>query len=88
LPDIVRVKYWEIIADKLSKAGCSWGCTSVVDSNGRTIFVADAHRDGQRFIVGADEMLTAFGEVESAIRLYRRNRHNLRFNDFFFSRKK
>jgi len=39
-----------------------------VDSNGRTIFVADAHRDdGQRFIVRADEKLTAFLELESAI---------------------
>jgi hypothetical protein len=40
-----RVKYWEIIADNLSKAGWSWGCVATVDSNGRTIFVADAHRD-------------------------------------------
>jgi hypothetical protein len=33
-----------------------------------TIFVADAHRgDGQRFIVRADEKLTAFLELESAI---------------------
>jgi hypothetical protein len=32
-----------------------------MDSRGRTIFVADAHRDdGQRFIVRADEKLTAF----------------------------
>jgi hypothetical protein len=38
------VKYWEIIADKLSKAGWSWGCVSAIDFNGRTIFVADAHR--------------------------------------------
>jgi hypothetical protein len=39
-----------------------------VDSCGRTIFVADAHRgDGQRFIVRADEKLTAFLELESAI---------------------
>jgi hypothetical protein len=50
------VKYWEIIADDLSKAGWSWGCVSVMDSEGRTIFVADAHRgDDQRFIVRADE---------------------------------
>jgi hypothetical protein len=63
------VKYWEIIADNLSKAGWSWGCISGVDSNGRTIFVADTHRDdGQRFIVHADEKLTAFVELESAIR--------------------
>jgi hypothetical protein len=34
------VKYWEIIADNLSKAGWSWGCVSTIDSNGRTIFVA------------------------------------------------
>jgi hypothetical protein len=36
----------EIIADNLSKAGWSWGCVSAIDSNGRTIFVADAHRGG------------------------------------------
>jgi hypothetical protein len=63
------VKYGEIIADNLSKAGWSWGCVSVIDSNGRTIFVADAHRDdGKRFIVHADEILTAFVELECAIR--------------------
>jgi hypothetical protein len=64
-----RVKYWEIIADNLKKAGWSWGCVSAIDSNGRTIFLADAHRDeGRRFIVRADEKLTAFVELESAIR--------------------
>jgi hypothetical protein len=53
------MKYWEIIADNLSKAGWSWGCVSAVDSCGRTIFVADAHRDnGKRFVVRADEKLT------------------------------
>ena len=68
LSDIVRVKYWEIIADNLSKAGWSWGCVSAVDFNGRTIFVADAHRgDEKRFIVRADEKLTGFVELESAI---------------------
>jgi hypothetical protein len=61
------VKYGEIIADNLSKAGWSWGCVSAIDSNGRTIFVADAHRDdGKRFVVRADEKLTAFVELESA----------------------
>ena len=29
--------------------------------------LADAHRDGKRFIVHADENLTAFMELESAI---------------------
>jgi len=65
----VRVKYWEIIADNLSKAGWSFGYVSAVDCNGRTTFVADAHRDdGKRFVVRADEKLTAFVELESAIR--------------------
>jgi hypothetical protein len=59
------VKYWEIIADRLSEAGWSWGCVSAIDSNGRTIWIADAHRDdGNRFIVRADEKLTAFVELE------------------------
>jgi hypothetical protein len=62
----VRVKYWEIIADNLSKAGWSWGCVATVDSRGRTIFVADAHRaDGKRFVVHADEKLTAFWNSKS-----------------------
>ncbi len=62
------VKYWEIIADNLSKAGWSWGCVSAVDANGQTIWVADAHRgDGKRFVVHADEKLTAFLELQRAI---------------------
>jgi hypothetical protein len=36
-----------------------------VDSYGRTIWIADAHRGGQRFIVRADEQLTAFLELEA-----------------------
>ena len=40
-----RVKDWKIIADNLSKAGWSWGCVSAIDSNGRTIWIADEHRD-------------------------------------------
>ena len=54
--------------DNLSKAGWSWGCVSAIDSNGRTIWIADAHRDdGKRFVVRADEKLTAFLELESVI---------------------
>ena len=63
-----RVKYSKIIADNLSKAGWSWGCVLVLDSRGRTVFVADAHRDGKRFVVRGDEKLTAFVELESAVR--------------------
>jgi hypothetical protein len=67
---IRRVKrYWEGIADNLSKAGWSWGCLSAVDSEGRTIWIVDAHRsDGKRFVVRADEKLTAFPELEAVIR--------------------
>jgi hypothetical protein len=44
------MKYWEIIADNLSKAGWSWGCVAAIDREGRTIWIADAHRDnGKRF---------------------------------------
>ena len=39
-----------------------------MDSEGRTIWIVDAHRgDGKRFVVHADEILTAFLELEAAI---------------------
>jgi hypothetical protein len=39
-----------------------------VDPNRRTIWIADAHRDhGKRFVVHADEKLTAFLELEAVI---------------------
>jgi hypothetical protein len=45
------------------------GYISAVDLNGRTIWIADAHRgDGKRFVVRADEKLTAFLDLESATR--------------------
>jgi hypothetical protein len=62
------VKHWEIIAENLSKAGWSWGWVSAIDSRGRRIWITDAHRgDGKRFIVRAEEKLTAFLELERAI---------------------
>jgi hypothetical protein len=64
-----QMKDWEITADNLSKAGWSLGYVSAIDSNGRTMSIADAHRDeGKRFVVRADEKLTAFLELESATR--------------------
>jgi hypothetical protein len=66
------MKPWEIIADNLSKAGWSVGCVSAIDPNGRTIWIADAHRgDGKRFVVRTDKKLTAFVELELAIRACR-----------------
>ena len=61
------MKYLEIIADNLSKAGWSLGWVSALDGAGRTIWIVDAHRDGKRFIVRADEKLTAFLELQRAI---------------------
>jgi hypothetical protein len=72
----------EIIADNLSNAGFSWGCCSAIDSNGRTIWIADAHRgDEKRFLAHAEEKLTAFVELDAAIRapLGFRKSDNLRF---------
>jgi hypothetical protein len=62
------VKYWEIIANEIIKAGFSVGWVSAIDDDRRTVWIVDAHRDGKRFIVRADEMLTAFLELERAIR--------------------
>ena len=61
------VKQWEIIADRLRKAGWSLGWVSAIDSQGRTIWIVDAHGYAKRFIVRADELLTAFVELERTI---------------------
>jgi len=53
------VKYWETIR----KAGRRWGCVSAIDSNGRKILIAEcAFAATKRFVVRADEKLTAFLE--------------------------
>ena len=38
-----------------------------VTSEGRTIWIVDAHGYGKRFIVRADEKLTAFSELQRAV---------------------
>jgi hypothetical protein len=49
--------------------GVGVGAGSPIDSNGRTMWIVDAHRgDGNRFVVHADEKLTAFLELGSVIR--------------------
>jgi hypothetical protein len=60
-----RVKYWEIIVNRLMRAGWSLGWVSAADSEGRTIWIVDAHcDDGKRFIVHADNKPSAFVELE------------------------
>jgi hypothetical protein len=74
------MKEWEVVADNLKKAGWSLGWVSAVDSEGRTIWIADAHRgDGKRFVVRANEKLTAFLELESAQNPGRETRFQTRF---------
>ena len=63
-----RVKYWEIIVNKMIKAGFSVGWVSAVDDYGRTVWIVDTQCEGKRFIVRADAKLTAFIELESAVR--------------------
>jgi hypothetical protein len=65
-------KYWEIIARNLKKPGRSLGYVSAIDSEGRTIWIADAHRsDGKRYVVRANQKPTACLEFESAICAWR-----------------
>jgi hypothetical protein len=60
---------WEMIAEKLSASGLSWGCSSEADATGRVLYTADAYRkDGKRFTVIADDRLTAFLEFERVTR--------------------
>jgi hypothetical protein len=62
------VKYWELIANRLSKAGFSWGCVSSTDRDGQQFWLVAAEReDAGRSVVRADEELTAFLELETAI---------------------
>jgi len=64
----------EIIAENLSNAGWSWGCVGAIDCDWGRIWIVDAHRDnGKRFVVRADEKLTAFMEREAAIRRLKAN---------------
>jgi len=63
----LSLKQWKTIAGTLDKAGFSVGWVSALDLEGRTIWIVDAHRDGKRFIVRADEILTAFVELQRAI---------------------
>jgi hypothetical protein len=65
---VIAVKYWEIIADNLNKAGWSLGCISSTDHSGRQFWVVAAEReDAERFIVHAPDMPTAFVELHAAI---------------------
>jgi len=43
------MRYWAIVADKLSVASWSWGYCSAVTRDGWR-WIVDAHREGRRYI--------------------------------------
>ena len=57
------MKYREIIADRLHAEGWSYGIAEPLTKHG-FLFCVDAHRGGKRFIVKADNLLTAFISLE------------------------
>ncbi|HEY4639231.1 MAG TPA: hypothetical protein VIG87_04865, partial [Candidatus Udaeobacter sp.] len=60
---------WIYTPTESAKPDGSWGWVSAVVCEGRTIWIADAHRDnGKRFVARVDEKRTAFLKLESAIR--------------------
>ena len=64
------MKHWEImeiIAANLQNAGFSLGWVSALDVDRRPIFVVEARGYGKRFIVRADDILTAFLTLERSI---------------------
>ena len=58
--EILRAR---IIADRLHAEGWSYGIAEHFTKHG-LLFCVDAHRDGKRFIVKADDLLTAFLSLE------------------------
>jgi hypothetical protein len=58
------VKYWEIIADNLGRAGWSWGMT-VIFQGERKLYSVDAFRKDRRYVVQAEDILTAFLALDS-----------------------
>jgi hypothetical protein len=64
---MLPVKYWEIVGDRLSTAGWTWGYCSMVTRDGWR-WTVDAYRgDGRRYIVQSDELLTAFLGLEARL---------------------
>ena len=64
-----NMKYWEIIAGKLSAGGWTWGYCSAVTRDGWRWIVDATRGDGRRYIVESDELLNAFLELERMARI-------------------
>ena len=61
-----RMKNWEVIADNLSKAGWSYGYVSAVDSQGRTIWIAEH--------IAMTESVLLCARMKSSLRFWSWNR--------------
>jgi hypothetical protein len=64
------VKLGEVLGNHrchLHDAGWSLGWVSALDLEGRTIWIMGVHGYGKRFVVRADEKLTAFLELQRTI---------------------
>ena len=64
---MLRMKYWEIIAERLKAAGYTWGCSGAMTPNGGRYVVDVRCNDGRRFVVESEEILTAFLELEATL---------------------
>ena len=65
----IDLKVYEIlgiVADKLHASGWSWDYCSAVTPLGWR-WIVDAHREGRRYIVHSDELLSAFLELEAML---------------------
>ena len=70
--DFSGPKYWQMIADGLHRAGWSYGVTAFLTRDGRTFQCVDAHKDGKRCVVHAEELGAAFLELEAQCRAINR----------------
>ena len=60
------MKYWKSSLTISAKLVGAWAGSQLWIPKGRTIWIADAHRDdGRRYVVRAEEKLTAFVGLES-----------------------
>jgi hypothetical protein len=62
-----RVKCWEIIPDKITASGWTWGYRTFATES-ESHYIVEAHRgDGRGCIPESDEVLTAFLELEAIL---------------------
>jgi len=63
----IALKYWESVVQKITKAGFSLVGSQRLILKDEQTWIVDAHGYGKRFIIRAEELLTAFVELARAI---------------------